>query len=186
MSYNCDDYLRLFKSEYRVFNLKMEYPNYKGDEEWAVASLLPEDELRSKYADELTSYEPFIYLSAEMVLPIVRFHSNDRKFALRNAKYGDLFPYEDGTFEKYHPEMIVDPFEQNMKWAELHDAIDNLPAAQKERIKKHFFEGETFVDIASAEGVSPQAVQQSIARSLAALKKYLKAVDNSTTSFPNQ
>lgn len=82
--------------------------------------------------------------------------------------------------------MIVDPFEQNMKWAELHDAIDNLPAAQKERIKKHFFEGETFVDIASAEGVSPQAVQQSIARSLAALKKYLRAVDNSTSSFPNQ
>jgi len=43
---------------------------------------------------------------------------------------------------------------------------------------RHFFDGESFVDIAAAEGVSPQAVQQSISRSLATLKKLLKGVDN--------
>lgn len=178
MSYNCDDYRRLFKGDYRVFNLRMEYPYYKGEEVWAVASLLPEIELREKYAEELAEYEPYLYLSAEMALPIVRFNSNNRKFALRNAKYGDLYPYEDGEFEKYHPEMIVDPFEDELKRSALHELIDSLPPAQKERIMRHFFDGESFVDIAAAEGVSPQAVQQSISRSLATLKKLLKCVDN--------
>lgn len=178
MSYNCDDYRRLFKGDYRVFNLRMEYPYYKGEEVWAVASLLPEKELREKYSEELAVYEPYLYLSAEMALPIVRFNSNNRKFALRNAKYGDLYPYEDGEFEKYHPEMIVDPFEDEMKRAALHELIDSLPPAQKERIMKHFFNSESFVDIAAAEGVSPQAVQQSISRSLVTLKKLLKGVDN--------
>ena len=119
-----------------------------------------------------------LYLSAEMALPIVRFNSNNRKFALRNAKYGDLYPYEDGEFEKYHPEMIVDPFEDELKRSALHELIDSLPPAQKERIMRHFFDGESFVDIAAAEGVSPQAVQQSISRSLTTLKKLLKGVDN--------
>lgn len=178
MSYNCNDYHRLFKSEYRVFNLRMEYPYYKGEEVWAVASLLPEKELREKYSEELAEYEPYLYLSAEMALPIVRFHSNNRKFALRNAKCGDLYPYEDGEFEKYHPEMIVDPFEDELKRSALHELIDSLPPVQKERIMKHFFDGESFVDIAAVEGVSPQAVQQSISRSLVTLKKLLKGVDN--------
>ena len=106
MSYNCDDYRRLFKGDYRVFNLRIEYPYYKGEEVWAVASLLSEKELREKYSEELAEYEPYLYLSAEMALPIVRFNSNNRKFALRNAKYGDLYPYEDGEFEKYHPERM--------------------------------------------------------------------------------
>ena len=86
MTYNCDNFLRLFKSDYRVFNLKKEYPHYHGIEEWAVASVLPEQELRRRYADVLKPYEPFIYLSAEMALPIVQYHSNERKFALRGAK----------------------------------------------------------------------------------------------------
>lgn len=178
MSYNCDDYRRLFKNEYRIFNLKMEYPHYDGEEEWAVASLLPEDKLREKYSSELAEYEPFLYLSAEMALPIVHFHSNNRKFAIRAAKHGDLFPYEDETFEKFHPEMIVDPFEEDLKWKELHEVIEQLHAGQKARIQKYFFDKQSCVEIAAEEGVSTQAVQQSIARSLTTLKKLLQDVDN--------
>lgn len=183
MTYNCDNFLRLFKSDYRVFNLRNEYPDYQGVEEWAVASVLSKEELQRKYADVLKPYEPYIYLSAEMALPIVQYHSNNRKFALRAAKKGDAYGYEDDIFERFHQELVINPFEDDPHWDRLYDAIDTLEHTQKARITRHFFQGYSFTEIADEDGVSVQAVQQSISRAIVTLKncsrplmKYLRKI----------
>lgn len=185
MIYSCDNYLRLFKSDYRVFNLSKEYPHYHGTEEWAIASILPENELRRKYADVLKPYEPFIYLSAEMALPIVQYHSNERKFALRGAKKGDAFGYEDDIFERFHQELVVNPFDDDLRWDHLYEAIEKLEPIQKSRITKHFFQGYSFAEIADEDKVSLQAVHQSIDRAIITLRKLLKPVDERGPENPN-
>ena len=52
--------------------------------------------------------------------------------------------------------------------------MDKLETTRRERVIKHYIHGISIVEIAEREGVSPQAVQQSIARSLNFLKKILK------------
>ena len=97
---------------------------------------------------------------------------------MRNAEHGDAFGYEDGEMEKYHPELIENPFDclfdEQFDSAELYKALDKLEPTRRERVIKHYIHGISIVEIAEKEGVSPQAVQQSIARALNFLKKFLK------------
>ena len=164
-----------FKKECRIINLKREYPHYSGTIQWAIATDLSENELRIRFKQQIAEYEPFIILTMEQALAIVKFHSNERKHAIRNASLGDAFAYEDGESEKYHAEIISDPFDDGPDMTYLYDAIENLAPTQRERIRKHFMMGYSFVEIAADEGVSVQAVQQSVTRSLSTLKKILSA-----------
>lgn len=164
-----------FKQECRIINLKREYPHYKGTIQWAIATDLSEKALRVRFKQQIAEYEPFLLLTMEQALAIVKFHSNERKHAIRSASLGDAFAYEDGESEKYHAEIVVDPFDDGPDMTYLYDAIESLAPAQRERIRKHFMLGYSFVEIAADEGVSVQAVQQSVTRSLATLKKILSA-----------
>ena len=49
-----------FKEECQLINLPMEYPQFTGTEEWAICSVLPESEIRMKYAAIIKRYEPFV------------------------------------------------------------------------------------------------------------------------------
>lgn len=120
-----------------------------------------------------------------MALPIVQYHSNNRKFALRAAKKSDAYGYEDDIFERFHPELVINPFEDDPHWDRLYDTIDTLEHTQKSRITKHLFQGYSFREIADKDGVSVQAVHQSISRAIATLRKLLQAVDETTTENPN-
>ena len=97
---------------------------------------------------------------------------------MRNAERGDAFGYEDGEMEKYHPELIENPFDrlfdEQFDSAELYKALDKLEPTRRQRVIMHYIDGISIVDIAEQEGVSPQAVQQSISRSLNFLRNILK------------
>ena len=167
-----------FKAECKVIDLKHEYTGYRENIRWAIATALTETVLRSKYGEIVSQYEPFLLLTEEHAKIFVQFHSNERKHKMRNAEHGDAFGYEDGEMEKYHPELIENPFDrlfdEQFDSAELYKALDKLEPTRRERIIKHYIEGISIVEIAEKEGVSPQAVQQSIARALNFLKKILK------------
>jgi len=53
-----------FRKECKVINLTYEYPGYKGIEEWAIITNLSEEELSSKYSEQVAKFIPYIVLSA--------------------------------------------------------------------------------------------------------------------------
>ena len=64
---------------------------------------------------------------------------------------------------------IFNDYFKNLFW--LEEAVSKLTESQRERLEKHFAEEMTYIEIAEEEGISPQAVQQSIAWAITALKK---------------
>lgn len=164
-----------FKNECKIINLQMEYSQYNGSIKWAIVSSLSEQELRKKYATLLKEYEPFVYLTEEQYGPILQFRNNDRKYMRRYAAHLVPFTYEDDLSERCNPELIINFFEGKANWSGLYAAIEKLAPTQRARVKKHFFEEMSCVDIAAQEKVSAQAVQQSIARSLSTLKRILES-----------
>lgn len=174
MSYNYSFELeQAFKLECRVIDLKQEYMYYREETRWAIATDLPEEDLHKKYGAIIEQYKPFVLLSMEQATVMVKFHSNERKHSKRNAELGDAFGYDDGEIEKYHPELIDDPFDHGPDMDYLYEALERLPQSQRNRVIKCYIHGLSCVEIAAEEGVSPQAVQQSIARTLISLKKIL-------------
>ncbi len=165
--------LAAFKAECRVIDLKHEYTGYKEDVRWAIATALSEVTLRAKYGKIVAQYEPFLLLTEEHAKIIIQFHSNERKHKKRNAELGDAFCYEDSLFEKFHPELVENPFDNSSDMTWLYEAIDKLEPIKRERIKKHYIEGISVAEIAAAEGVSFQSVYKSIARALKNLEKIL-------------
>lgn len=162
-----------FKVECKLIDLKHEYTGFRESIRWAIATSLSESELRAKYGTIIKEYEPFLLLTEEHAKIMVQFHSNNRKHKKRNTEMGDAYGYEDELFEKFHPELVENPFDDGPDMSWLYNGLDRLAASQRNRVKKHYFDGISIVEIAAEEGVSPQAVQQSIARSLATLKKIL-------------
>ena len=169
-----DNLEKAFKEECKVIDLKQEYMHYTEDIRWAIATDISEEELRKKYDAIIKQYEPFLLLTKEQYLVMLNFHSNNRKHKKRNAELGDAFNYEDGRLEMHHSELLNKQL-SGEKYDTLHlnKALKKLTKSQRERLIKHFAEDMTCVEIAKKEGVSPQAVQQSIARAIATLKKIL-------------
>ena len=54
-----------FKRECRIINLRYEYYGYAEEEKWAIVSELSENEIITKYPEEIKIYEPFVLLSVE-------------------------------------------------------------------------------------------------------------------------
>ena len=165
--------LAAFKAECKVIDLKHEYTGYKEDVRWAIATSLSEVTLRAKYGKIIAQYEPFLLLTEEHAKIIIQFHSNERKHNKRNAELGDAFCYEDSLFEKFHPELVENPFDDSSDMTWLYEAIEKLEPLKRERIKKHYIEGISVAEIADTEGVSFQSVYKSITRALKILEKIL-------------
>lgn len=167
-----------FKAECKVIDLKHEYTGYRENTRWAIATALTEEALREKYGKIIVQYEPFLLLTEEHAKIFVQFHSNERKHQKRNAELADAFGYEDGVFEIFHPELVENPFDslfdRQYDINALYKALDHLDSTRRDRVMKHYLDGISIVDIASQEKVSPQAVQQSIARALKFLKNFLQ------------
>ena len=166
--------LAAFKAECKVIDLKHEYNGYKEDVRWAIATSLSEVTLRAKYGKIIAQYEPFLLLTEEHAKIIIQFHSNDRKHQKRYAELGDAYCYEDSLFEKFHPELVENPFDDSSDMTWLYEALDKLDPLKKERVKKHYLEGFSVAEIAAAEGVSVQSVYKSITRALKKLEKILE------------
>ena len=79
----------------------------------AATTDLTENELKEKYGAIIAQYVPYVLLSMEHAITMVKYHSNNRKHSKRNAEHSDAFGYDDGELEKYHPELIDDPFGQS-------------------------------------------------------------------------
>ena len=162
-----------FKRDCRIINMKMEYPGYTDEAQWLIVSDLTETQIIETYPAEIKPYTPFIHMTREMFEPIVESDNNNRTYRRRSVLHEELYGYEDGIFERFHPELVTDPFDQP-DWSELYTAIAKLSAIQQSRIRRWAFEGMTFVEIAEQDGTTKQAIHDSIHYTLKNLKKFLQ------------
>lgn len=167
-----------FKFECKVINLSYEYPGYIGEEKWAIITGLTEEELNERYAEKIASFRPFIILDLAFGKARKKFISNENKHYMRAVRGIEPFDYDDELLTTYHPELVVDIFEEiflcNETCQKVRSALATLQDVQKERVIKYFFDDKSTHEIAQEEGVSHQAVSQSISVALKKLKNILK------------
>ena len=161
-----------FKTACRVLRMKQEYPGYTGDILWIIVSDLTEEQIFERYPEEVKPYTPFVHMTREMYAPIADYENNRLKFYYRDRDHGDAYGYEDGTFECYHPEMVVNPFEMD-DYEDLRHALERLSATQRRRVIKRFCEGMSVAAIADEEHAARQNVNKSIVAAINNLRKIL-------------
>ena len=96
---------------------------------------------------------------------------------MRAVRHGSLFDISDGEFEERNPEAVsvddsFDRIEQEETITELLLYLETLEEIQKDRIRRYYFYGSSYTDIAIEDGVSRQAVAYSIRNGIENLKKF--------------
>lgn len=168
----------MFTGELNLINLKYEYEEYTGTEEWAIITSLSEKELLEKYSDVIKSHSPYILLTIEQGNAIAEYKKNEAKHRMRSIRKGHAFDVNDGNFEEHHPELavcedIAQQIEMQDKVKRVREVLNSLPEVQKRRLIKHFFYGKSSRKIAKEEGVNYSAVDKSIALGIKNLRKLL-------------
>lgn len=82
--------------------------------------------------------------------------------------------YEKNGYELADTAPSIKEAEKNQFHTRLHQAIDSLTERQKEVIKKYFWEGKTFREIADELGVHFTTVAESYHAAIKKMKKYLE------------
>ncbi len=159
---------------YEVINLEKEYPGFKGECKWAVATDLSSEELFARYGDELEKYNPVILLSTEHAQVFKSFNRNEKKNLRRMYRYHDPRGYIDGNelnqkAFSYIDYLALDTLIRIM----IKCAFDRLTEAQRRRIRLRYKFKLTERQIAYVEGVSQAAVHYSIKSGLEVIRKYV-------------
>lgn len=185
--------------EYQVVNLTMEYGGALSGFRYAVASYLPEKELRKKYKKELAGYEPYLYLTGEQGEAIMESMRNERKFRDRQRMHGDAFGYVDGVTESFHKEperlrrldyreLEADPLailvsreeyeeeqrELKKRLKALEAAMAELTECQMRRLRMSYVENLTETEISRREKVDIAAIHRSLAGAEKKLRKQMR------------
>ena len=166
-----------FKKDCKVINLKYEYPGYTGIEQWAIITDLSEEDLCTKYAEQVAPFRPYILLSASFGVVRDDYRRNEKKHQMRATRNIDAFHYDDELTTSFHHELIDVSTEdlvcRDFEISRLRDAITKLQPKQKERLIKFFLYGKSARTIAAEEGVAYSAVDKSIACAIKNLKKIM-------------
>ena len=185
--------------EYQVINLTMEYGGAISGFKYAIASYLPEKELRMRYKKELIKYEPFLYLTGEQGAAIRESVKNEEKYKKRHLLMEDAFGYMDGVMETHHKDVralrsvelteeVRDPldilvgreeYEEEQKILEkrlaaLEKAMEGLTERQLRRMRMAYLEELTEAEISRQEKVDVSVVHRSIKGAENNLRKKLK------------
>lgn len=165
-----------FQEECKVINLKYEYDDYTGNEQWAIISELTEKEILEKYCSIVSEYIPFIVLTPAFGDVRDEFRRNEKKHYMRSVR-GHCYALDE-DFENHHSEFAYNSFEEDVLQDELiqalRKAILQLTPTQKQCLEKYFFDGKNLRQIAAEEGKSYSTVYESYESALKKLKKILK------------
>lgn len=157
-------------NEYKVVDLTKEYKGFVGEETHAVVTDLNEEELNSKYGDELNKFRPFVILSNEMYKVFTDSKRNDERERKRDQLYHDpsALEYEaDPDNEKTDPALM---YETTLTYEYIVNKMKSLPEVGP-RMYKRYILGMTPEEIAAEEGTSARSVYFSLVRGKELLRK---------------
>lgn len=178
-----------FYIDCEVIETKYEYPQYTGVEKWIIITDLTEEELNSKYAEQIAPLKPFIVLSRTFGKVRDDYRRNEKKHYMRSVRSCSIFDFSEDT-EAHHPEIASSSLEEDVINNEqiqlLRAAIAQLKPIQRERLVKYFFCGKNLRQIAEEEGKAYSTVYESYESALRKLKKFLETPDNLTSLSGNR
>lgn len=162
---------------YTIIDLAIEYPNLTGDEKYGVISDLSSEELKSEFGKDLAEYEPYLILNTGFQEARQNYIRNERNTERRFTRFMDAFPYEEEVIEKYHPELInEDIIEKIIYKLELEETLCFITETEKKRLIKYYCFKYTYQEIADDEGITAQAIQQSIKKTIKRINKYTNSL----------
>ena len=161
-----------FNQECLAINVKEEYPDYLGTEQWIIITDLSNEELTARYEDLINRYYPYIKLSVEQGKAIIIYRRNEDKHRKRKKLYESLLSDCDGE-DELHNNLTQEDFVSQLVMSDyIRNLLNCIPSEiQRRRIVLHYLCGFSAVEIAKMENVSSQAVDKSIHAGIKYLKK---------------
>lgn len=92
----------------------------------------------------------------------------------RHIEHSEIFENNINARVKDKPTSLEDEVINKTLIDEIKKEINNLPAIQRERIKKYFFENKTYEEIARDEGVNKTSIMRAINNGLEKISKKIK------------
>ena len=92
----------------------------------------------------------------------------------RHIEHSEIFENNINARVKDKPTSLEDEVINKTLIDEIKKEINNLPAIQRERIKKYFFENKTYEEIARDEGVNKTSIIRAINNGLEKISKKIK------------
>lgn len=92
----------------------------------------------------------------------------------RHIEHSEIFENNINARAKDKPTSLEDEVINKTLIDEIKREINNLPAIQRERIKKYFFENKTYEEIARDEGVNKTSIMRAINNGLEKISKKIK------------
>ena len=162
----------------RIFNFRYEYPHSPDPYDWIIVSDLSEDELRSRYPDEMRELSPYCVIGKEYLPVRTESKRNEDRYYQRGKNNDCGYGFENDLMEIHHVEISEQDYatklEQRDDEAELLHrlkiAVEHLPRKQRQRIIDRYCYNLSPQEIASIEGISYQAVYKSYERIMNNLK----------------
>ncbi len=185
-----------FYIDCEVIETKYEYPQYTGVEKWIIITDLTEEELNSKYAEQIKPLRPFIILARSFGEVRDDFRRNEKKHYMRSVRSCSIYDFSEET-EEHHPEIVTYSLEDEILMNEeeqllaqkmelVQAAISQLKPIQRDRLVKFFFDGKSMREIAEEEGVNHSAVSKSINAAIKKVKKFFEKGVHSTSLSGNK
>lgn len=185
-----------FYIDCEVIETKYEYPQYTGVEKWIIITDLTEEELNSKYAEQIAPLRPYIILSRSFGEVRNDFRRNEKKHHMRSVRSCSIYDFSEET-EEHHPEIVNYSLEDEILMNEeeqllaqmmelVQAAISQLKPIQRDRLVKFFFDGKSMREIADEEGVNHSAVSKSINAAIKKVKKFFEKGVHSTSLSGNK
>mgnify|MGYP002649057154 CR=1 FL=1 len=185
-----------FYIDCEVIETKYEYPQYTGVEKWIIITDLTEEELNSRYAEQIAPLRPFIILARSFGEVRNDFRRNEKKHHMRAVRSCSIYDFSEET-ENYHPEIVTYSLEDEILMNEeeqllaqkmelVQAAISQLKPIQRDRLVKFFFDGKSMREIADEEGVNHSAVSKSINAAIKKVKKFFEKGVHSTSLSGNK
>lgn len=167
--------------EYELINLEFEYPGIKGGVKWAVISDLHMDELMMKYGNELEHYSPVILLTVEQGEAFRDFHRNEHKHEMRSIRHHDALDFQDEIpFVQGYGNLVGRKSKAKLEEEGIVDhvllkyALEQLSDKQRRRCYMYFFCDMGEEEIARIEGVSHQAVHDTLSSAVRLLREFVE------------
>ena len=84
-----------FNKDCKVISTNSDYPSYTGIEKWIIITDITEEELNSKYSEQVNPLRPFIILSRSFGKVRNKYIRNENKHRMRAVRTIEPFDYDD-------------------------------------------------------------------------------------------